>query len=813
MGQDAPLGGPHLTRKTFLRGLAVTGAGVALAQSPLLGGVAGAVSDPAKGAGAGGGSRDLAGHVNPFVGTAIQKDSPSVFGAQQAGNTHPGAVAPFGMLTWGPDTVEKQPGGYSWAAPTVRGFSLTHISGGGCDSLGDFPFMPFPGEVTSSPATTPERYASAFSHDAESASPGYYGVHLDNGAKAEFTATQRAGTGRFTYPRGKTASLLVDVSGSAAGTSAAEVRVGRNTLSGSATSGMFCGAADSYQVYFWAEFDQPFKTWGTWSGDSVQPGGSKASCEAQQSDTDDTSEGVCLATGTSAAGTGTAGCGAYVTFHGPVAEARVGISFTSVAAARANLRAENHGSFKAQRARARATWNEQLGAIRVDGGEPADLATFYTALYHCFLHPNVFSDANGEYTGFDGKTHRTRRGHAQYANFSGWDVYRSQIQLLAMLAPRETSDMMQSMVNDYAQGGQLPKWSLANDESYIMVGDPAAPIFAEAYAFGARDFDTRAALDALVAQATKANRIRPGIEDFQKFGYLPADRTYEQYHYGSVSTSLEYNTADFAIAELARQTGDMRTARTFDQRAQYWRKLFNPKTGYVQGRNADGSWVADFDPASPANFVEGNAAQYTWMVPFDVRGLFDALGGDNAVRARLDTFFTQLNAGMDKPYAWMGNEPNIPAPYLYAYAGAPYRTQEVVRRAMTELYTPEAGGLPGNDDLGTMSAWYVWSALGMFPQVPGRAELVLASPLFRAATVRLGSGRTIEVHAPHAARNAPYVRGLRVDGRRSTKPWLPATFAHTGGRLDFSLAATPDRHWGSDPTDAPPSFGKNSHRA
>ncbi|WP_329453963.1 GH92 family glycosyl hydrolase [Streptomyces sp. NBC_01497] len=813
MTQDVPPGGARLTRKGFLRGLAVTGAGMALAQSPLLSGVAGAVAGTAKSAGGKGAPGDLAGHVNPFVGTAIQKDSPLAFGSQQAGNTQPGAVAPFGMVTWGPDTVANQPGGYSWADPSIRGFSLTHISGGGCDSLGDFPFMPFPGEVTSSPATTPERYASAFSHQAESASPGYYGVRLDNGTKAEFTATQRTGTGRFSYPGGTTASLLVDVSGSAAGASAAEVQVGRDTLSGWAESGMFCGADDLYRVYFWAEFDQPFKTSGTWSGDTVRPGGTKAACAAQNDGTDDKSGNSCLASPASAAGTGAAGCGAYVTFDGPAVEVRVGISFTSLAGARANLRAENHGSFEAQRARVRAEWNERLGAIRVEGGEPADLATFYTALYHCFLHPNVFSDASGEYSGFDGKTHRARSGHAQYANFSGWDVYRSQIQLLAMLAPRETSDMMQSMVNGYAQSGQLPKWSLANGEAYIMVGDPAAPILADAYAFGARDFDVRAAVDALVAQATKANGIRPGIEDFQRLGYLPADRTYEQYHYGAVSTSLEYNTADFAVAELARQTGDKRTAAAFDKRAQYWRKLFNPRTGYIQARNTDGSWAADFDPASPTNFVEGNATQYTWMVPFDVRGLFDALGGDEAVRARLDTFFTQLNAGMDKPYAWMGNEPNIPVPYLYAYAGAPYRTQEVVRRAMTELYTPEPGGLPGNDDLGTMSAWYVWSALGMFPQVPGRAELVLASPLFRAATVRLGSGRTIEVHAPHAARDVPYVQGLLVNGRRSTKPWLPAEFVHTGGKLDFSLASTPDRSWGSEPADAPPSFGVGGHGA
>ncbi|MEV0849130.1 GH92 family glycosyl hydrolase [Streptomyces sp. NPDC049954] len=795
MSPETQRGGARITRKTFLRGLAATGVAAGLAQSPLTVGAARAAT-PRQAA-----DGDLTRHVNPFVGTEPQEGTPSVFGGPMAGNTFPGADLPFGMVQWGPDTVKKQPGGYSWSDPHIKGFSLTHVSGGGCDSLGDFPFMPHVGAVTDSPATSPERYASAFSHDRESASPGYYGVTLDSGAEAEFTVTRRSGTGRFTYPAGKTATLLVDVSGSAAGVRAAEVRVGRDTLSGWAESGMFCGADNTYRVYFWAESDQPFASFGTWTGDTVRHGSTHATSTGKPAaDKDGAGASACEPV---AAG---AGCGAFVTFAGSSAHLRVGISFTSVDNARENLRAENRGGFERLREQARAEWNRRLGTIRVEGGTPEELGTFYTALYHSFLHPNLFSDVSGEYPGFDGKVHKARPGHEQYANYSGWDIYRSQIQLLALLAPRETSDMMQSMVNDYAQGGQLPKWSLANAETYIMVGDPAAPVFADAYAFGARDFDTHAALAALVEQATKPNGIRPGIEDYQRLGYVPADRKYENNFYGAPSTSLEYNTADFAVAELARQLGDGRTWRTFMKRSQYWQNLFDPDTGYIRPRNADGSFVADFDPASGANFVEGNATQYTWMVPFNAEGLFDALGGKAAARGRLDTFFTELNAGLDKPYAWLGNEPNLQVPWLYSYAGAPYRTQEVVRRAMTELYTTEPGGLPGNDDLGTMSAWYVWAALGMFPQVPGRAEVVLASPLFRRITVRAGAGQVIEIKAPRASRDTPYVHRLSVDGRTSTKPWLPASFLLGGGRLDYTLAPTADERWGSDPRDAPPSF-------
>ncbi|MBX5451766.1 GH92 family glycosyl hydrolase, partial [Thermogemmatispora sp.] len=505
------------------------------------------------------------------------------------------------------------------------------------------------------------------------------------------------------------------------------------------------------------------------------------------------------------------GSGAFVTFdtaRANVVTVRVGISFVSVDNARLNVNSEDpDGNFDQVRQQAQATWNRWLSEIQISGGTATQLTTFYTALYHVLLQPNVFSDVNGEYIGFDGRVHTMPRGHAFYANYSGWDIYRSEIQLLALLAPQETSDIVQSMVLAYQQSGQLPKWSLANGETYVMVGDPADPIIAGAYAFGAHDFDTQAALAAMIHEATQPNNIRPGLRYLDELGYLPQDGGYGCCNfYGPAATQLEYDSADFAIGAFAQALGDQSTAQKFIGRAQDWENLLNPADAYLEPRNADGSFPSAYNPASQAGWVEGNGAQYNWMVPFNLRGLFDALGGNAKVLPRLDTFFTQLNAGPDQPYAFLGNEPTLETPWEYDYAGAPYKTQQVVRQVVNTLYAPGPGGLAGNDDLGEMSSWYVFAALGFFPIVPGTADLVLASPLFPGIKLTRPSGQVIQINAPQAAENAPYVQSLRVNGQTTTRPWLPPSFIAQGGTLDFALSTVPDTTWGSDPADAPPSY-------
>lgn len=713
---------------------------------------------------------DLAKWVNPFVGTRPGGADHGTGGG--AGNTFPGAVVPFGMVQWSPDTVKPQHGGYFYDDNQLTGFSLTHLSGAGCDTYQDLPFIPFAGEVTTSPATDPARYHLSFSHANEQATPGRYQVTLDSGVKVELTATQRTGAGRFTYPAGVPSTLLINAGGSVAGTDDAQLDVGKDSISGWVSSGRFCGTDSHYRVYFYAQFDTPFAATGTWRNGTVTP--------------------------RTVSGPAT---GAWVSFPnvtGTTVNVRVGLSFVSVAGAKANLQAEHaNRPFDEIAAAARKSWNDRLSQIRIEGGTDAQRTTFYTALYHAFVQPSVFSDADGKYIGFDGRVHTAERGHAMYTNFSGWDIYRSEIQLLALLAPAETSDIVRSMIAYAEQGGSWDRWTVANDYTGVMNGDPYHIIVSTAYAFGAKDFDANKALLLMRKGATQTTSQgyveRPGLADYLRLGYVP----------GAGADTLEYTSADFAIAQLARRLGDSATYQEFMQRAQYWQNLYNPASGYLQPRNADGSFTQPYDPASPSGWVEGNGAQYTWMVPYDVAGLFTALGGNAAVISRLDTFFTQLNAGTKEPYAFLGNEPTLQTPWLYDFAGAPYKTQALVRRVQNELYNPNPEGLVGNDDLGEMSSWYVWSALGLYPEIPGRAELVLGSPLFDKAVVKTGAGKTITING---SGDGPYVTGLTVNGTATTRTWLPEDFVASGGTLDFTLSATPDTTWGSGPGDVPPSF-------
>jgi hypothetical protein len=359
------------------------------------------------------------------------------------------------------------------------------------------------------------------------------------------------------------------------------------------------------------------------------------------------------------------------------------------------------------------------------------------------------------------------------------------------------------MYNQAHQAGDVwDRWSVNNDFEGVMTGDPFHSVIAGMYAFGATGFDARGALASMVKGATTVQPDtarfieRYGLADYQSIGYLPRDP----------SGTLEYTTADFGIAQLAGRLGQRPVHDQFMKRAQYWENLFNPATGYLQPRNRDGSFVTPFDPASPDMYMEGNGAQYTWMVPYNHRGLFNAMGGDDKVIARLDRFFTELNAGSRKPYAFLGNEPSFNVPWAYDYAGAPYKTQHIVRRAMKELWRADAAGYVGNNDLGATSSWYIWGALGLYPQAPGRAELVVGSPLFPRIVVKRANGKSITINAPGASATNYYVQGLKVDGAATTKPWLPESFVATGGQLDFALADQPNTGWGAAPADAPPSF-------
>ncbi len=761
---------------------------------------------------------DPASLVNPFIGTA------------NGGNTWPGAAVPFGMVQWSPEesagvhTHPVVPGGYRYAANRIRGFSLTHLSGTGCrGASGDVPFLPFAGPVTSSPAMDADdgRYASGFSHSREMATPGYYRVRLDDGVEVELTATTRTGRARVGFPAGKPANILVRVSDSEVGSSAATVQVHPKdrSVTGSVTSGNFCGyisPADRksyYTLYFVAVFDRPFAHYGTWRDGTVDPGSSTAAGGTGWN-----------ARGMPSVGKGSGAWVGFDTTRNRQVQIRVGVSYVSLAGARANLNAEDPAStaFSAIRRKAHLRWDELLGRIGIAGGTRAEQAIFYTALYHVLLEPNTFNDVDGAYRGFDGRIHHLAAGqHVQYANFSGWDVYRSQLQLLTLIDPDTGSDIAQSLYNQARHnGGQWDRWTHESGATHVMEGDPSPAAIADIAAFGGTRFDLRGAYASLSRAATvpTANDAsargcpvecageRPALADWLKLHYIPAHAN----AWGGAGETLEDATADFALSQLAARVGDDSAARRFLARSGNWRNVYNPAAGggmgYVQNRNADGAWPP-LDPSSSDGFAEGSAAQYTWMVPFDVGGLFAEMGGRTAAADRLDAFFHQSggswaltrSGGM---HAEMANEPSIATPWLYDYAGRPYMAQQTIRHILHGLWRDAPGGIPGNDDLGEMSSWYVWAALGLYPEIPGRSELLLGSPLFPRVIIHRGR-RTIRIRA---SGSGPYVQHLEVDGRIRRKPWLPESFVSRGGRADFRLSPAPNTRWGAAAADMPPSF-------
>jgi predicted alpha-1,2-mannosidase len=774
--------------------------------------------------------------VNPLIGTT------------NGGNDYPGATLPLGMLAWSPEEPRNRPrqqvegvpgsmrddpgrpaapGGYEYTSNRISGFSLTHLMGTGCaGASGDIPFMPYTGDITTSPANDlrAETYGSTFSHDDETAQAGYYKVKLANGVTTELTTTARTGSGRFTYPAGKPAVMLLRTANSETGSSDAHIQIdtANRTVTGSVTSGNFCGylgTADRrsyYTLYFTAHFDAPILSTGTWQDSTVRPNTTEASGGTTYGDK-----------GFVPAGKGSGGWLVFDTSKSATVNARVAISYVSPENAEANLRAENppNITFDTIRSKAHAAWNEALNKIQIEGGTHDEQVVFYTALYHTLLGENLYSDVDGRYTGMDQKVHTVAAPQkAQYSTFSGWDVYRSQLQLLTLLEPRIAGDFAQSLLNQANQNnGEWDRWTHNSGITHVMNGDPTPPSIAAILAFGGKNFDARAAYKSLLTAATvpTAHDLshegcpvecigqRPSLDLWLKLHYIPTGAA----AWGPAADTLEDATADFALSELARRMGDDANRRVFLTRAQYWKNIFNPQAtpegGYIQNRNPDGTWPK-FDPASTQGFVEGSAAQYLWMVPFNANGLFTMLGGKDKASQRLNAFFYNPDGSLAVTksgglHAELNNEPSIETPWLFDFLGQPWKTQEAVRKVLNTIWTNTPQGMPGNDDLGEMSSWYIWAAMGLYPQIPGRAELVLGSPLFPTIHIRRPVG-DITIQASGAGTNAPYIQSLKLNGKPTTKTWLPETFVEHGGTLDFTLSPIPNKQWGTSANDAPPSF-------
>jgi predicted alpha-1,2-mannosidase len=715
--------------------------------------------------------------VNPLIGTDPNPFSKVGF-AFDTGNVFPGAVCPRGMLAWSPDTTHQEniAGGYWYPDRAVEEFSLTHFSGRGVPCLKDVPFMPVLGPIEGSPGTHWGQFAAAFSHTNEFAAAGYYQVAFDNGIRTGLTATPRTGMAQFRFPAGSAATLLIRADSS--------ISITNHEVTGFHV-GHISGEGRAYTLYFAAQFDRPFKSVNIWDADGVRE--------------ETTAEGK--------------SCGAILSFDtatNSLVQVRVGISYVSVENARANLAAENPAwDFDAIHLKAVAAWNTDLNRIQVRGGTDEQRQTFYTALYHCFMHPNLLEDDNSEYPGMDGQIHRVAMGRHQYQNIPAWDQWRSYAPLIAMLSPKESSDIAQSLVN-YAQqdasvrtnGGGMPRWQQVNRNSGGMCGDGDDVIIASAYVFGATRFDTMTAMEAMdkgasdPATTSDRARVREDLKSYLALGYVPDE----------AAITLEYCNDDFALAQFAKALGDEGKYTTYLKRSQDWKHLFDDATGYIRPRKADGTFEARFSPGSSEGFVEGTAAQYVWMVNFNLRGLIDKMGGNDNVVGRLDHFFQQLNSSpFSGDTAYMGNEPCEETPWIYDFACAPWRTQAVVRRIQNELFTSKPNGLPGNDDAGSLSSWYVFSALGLYPEIPGVAGLAVGTPLFSKATIFLENGGTIQIVGEKSSPENLYVQSLKLNGRSYESPWIKWQDLAEGANLGFMLGSEPSK-WGKDLKQAPPSF-------
>jgi predicted alpha-1,2-mannosidase len=734
--------------------------------------------------------------VNPIIGTA------------GGGNTFPGASLPFGMIQWSPDTGPDA--WYDYGKKTIYGFSLTHISGAGCPVYGDFPVLPWPGELTVSPHANRELYTQPFDHSHETAHPGYYALTLANGTRVEITVTERAGIARFTFPAGTPARLLLNAGGSANSTvvdkkpddparanDGYKIRIsGKDTVEGEARAGNFCGSATRYTLHMAAQFSKPFVRTQMWHDDAVDPAAHEENARH---------------------------AGAWLDFGDARAvEMRVGLSFVSVANARTNLASEiRDWGWETVAERADRTWSELLNRFDVEGATQAQRTIFYTGLYHTLLSPNLFSDPNGDYAGFDGKVHKTLGAItvdpmiAQYANFSDWDIYRDVIQLHALLDPVQASDEAQSLVNDAQQSGWLPRWAAANDVTYVMGGDSPAVLLADAYAFGATNFDAKAGLQFMLKAATQpgsgphGQSERPFLADELKLGYVPVDKDGI-----AASRTLEYASDDFAIAQLARALGDTANADAFTKRAGNWRNLFDPETQWIRPRNSDGSWQSGFDAlhsqprtpnapdwVGPVGFEEGNSPQYSYMIPFDFARLVPAMGGNSVIVPRLDSFFAKLVC-WNEPCFNMANEPDFVVPYTYQYTDQPWKTDGVVTRIEQQTFTTQPDGVPGNDDLGATSGVYVWNALGLYPGVPGIGGFFLGTPMFPRATVHFGNGRTLVVE--HSGPGV-YVTAITLNGQPYNSYWLPLDKIPTNATTTLEFT-TQESAPTSTTLKAPPAF-------
>jgi predicted alpha-1,2-mannosidase len=710
--------------------------------------------------------QDLTRFVNPFVGTGGH------------GHTYPGATRPFGMVQLSPDTrLTGWDGcsGYHYSDSIIYGFSHTHLSGTGISDYGDILLMPTVGAVHLNALQNgaPENgYASRFQHRNETASPGYYSVRLDDdNILVELTATERAGLHRYTFPASQEANIIVDLTHRDKVLDSGLRVTGRDTIVGWRRSQAW---AKEQIVYFAIQFSHPFIKSGIAVDDELIDGLSEAR------------------------GRNVKGYFRFYTGAGPQVLVRVGISAVDINGAWLNLAAElNNKSFEKVKAEAAAAWNAELRKIAVNGGSTDQLTNFYTALYHAMIAPNLFIDVDGRYRGRDLQIHKAEN-FQNYTVFSLWDTFRAAHPLYALIDQKRTRDFIKTFLVQYEQGGRLPVWELAANETDTMIGYHAVSVIADAAVKGIDGFDLNKAFAAMKQSAEL--REHRGLGAYIDNGFIAMEDERE-----SVSKVLEYAYDDWCIAQVARMLGRDDDYRRYMKRSQSYKNVFDPVVGFMRPRT-NGNWVEPFDPREVTfSFTEANSWQYTFFAPQDVSGLMRLMGGPRAFARKLDRMFAEESrttgreqvdiTGLIGQYAH-GNEPSHHMAYLYNYAGEPWKTQFRVRQIMDQFYKPTPDGLIGNEDCGQMSAWYVFSAAGFYPVTPGSTIYAIGSPMFPEVRFNFENGKSFVVKASGVSEQNVYVQSATLNGEPYAKSYLKHKDLVSGGELVFQMGPQPNRLWG-----------------
>ena len=732
--------------------------------------------------------------VNPLMGTDSSYEL-------SYGNTYPAIAVPFGMNAWTPVTGKMGNGwGYTYDANKINGIKQTHQPSPWMNDYAAFALMPMTGALK----VKEDERASWFSHKAEQSTAYGYKVYLaDYDVTAEVAPTTRAAHFRFTFPKTDDAHILLD---GYAGGSMVSVDPKRRRITGY-VSNNHGGVPANFRNWFVAEFDHDFTVSRTWDDNG-------------QLSSDPKREGDHV--------------GAVVSFkttRGEQVNVKVASSFISAEQALRNMDSEiGRDGFAQTQAKARAAWQAEMDRIAIDDPDIDNRRTFYSAFWRMLQFPRQFHeiDARGQqvhYSPYDGKVHPG----PLYTDNGFWDTWRAVFPFFALMYPERDGEIMQGLVNTYKDSGWLPEWASPGHRS-VMIGSNSANLIADAYLNGVRGFDVNTLYEAMVKNATTSEgrprdargRVltavgREGVELYNQLGYVPYDVDINE----NAARTLEYATADFSLSRLAAALGKNDDARKYAGHAQNYRKLFDPQSGWMRGRNRDGSWSTPFNPYKWGDaFTEGNSVHYSWSVMQDVQGLVDLMGGDKAFVDRLDAVFSTAPIFDDSYYGQViheiremqivdmgqyahGNQPIQHMTYLYDWAGAPWKTQYHVRDVMRKLYSSAPDGYPGDEDNGQTSAWYVFSALGFYPVTPTVGQYAIGSPLFRTVRVTMPGGKVLTIEAQNNARDNVYIQSATLNGVAHDKPWLSRETLQQGGTLRFVMGPTPNRNWGTRKADAP----------